>query len=233
MLWSAVILGLLSSLHCVGMCGPIALMIPLDHHDPARKTLQILTYQTGRITTYASLGLLFGLFGRGLYLAGIQQNISIAMGVIIIAIAIIPERYWAKAMGRNLWSGAVMKVRQGLGRQLHQKNFKSLFLLGFFNGLLPCAMVYMGLFGAVAMQDAFTGAAYMALFGLGTVPMLSAVVYLQNIFGPSFRNVFRKALPVMAVIIGSLFILRGLGLGIPYISPQSQQLMVMAQPDCK
>jgi sulfite exporter TauE/SafE len=232
-IWSAFILGLVSSLHCVGMCGPIALMIPVDRSDPARKTLQIFGYHAGRITTYASLGLLFGLFGRGLYVAGIQQNLSIAMGIIIIAVAVLPEKYWSKILGRNLWSGFVLKVRQGLGDQLQKKNFRALFLLGFFNGLLPCAMVYMALFGALAMQDAATGAVYMALFGLGTIPLMSAVVYLQSVFGPLFRGKLRKALPIMAVIIGGLFILRGMGLGIPYVSPQATQLFVMGMPDCR
>ena len=233
MIWSAVILGLVSSLHCVGMCGPIALMIPVDRSDPARKTLQIFAYHAGRITTYATLGLLFGLFGRGLYLAGIQQNLSIAMGIVIIALAVLPDKYWSKLLGRAEWGGFVLRIRQGLGSQLQKKSFRSLFLLGFFNGLLPCAMVYMALFGALAMQDATTGAAYMALFGLGTVPLMSAVVYLQSVVGPMFRSQLRKALPIMAVVIGGLFILRGMGLGIPYVSPQTTQLFVMEMPDCR
>src|SRR5690606_39285004 len=84
MLLSAVILGLVSSLHCVGMCGPIALMLPVDRTSPAKKALQIIIYQLGRLSSYGTLGLIFGFLGRSLYLAGIQQQLSVVIGFIII-----------------------------------------------------------------------------------------------------------------------------------------------------
>ena len=77
MLYSAFIFGLISSLHCIGMCGPIAMMLPVDSHNQAKKVTQILTYHIGRLTAYATIGLIFGLLGRGLYLAGFQQKMSI------------------------------------------------------------------------------------------------------------------------------------------------------------
>lgn len=233
MLYSAVLLGLVSSLHCVGMCGPIALMLPLERNNPAKKVLQLLTYHAGRISTYAMLGILFGLFGRGLFLAGFQQKLSIAMGIIIISLAILPEKYWTGALGRGMWNKLVFRIRQSVGDRIRKKGFASIYLLGVFNGMLPCALVYMALFGAVAMQQPVSGAAYMALFGLGTIPLMSIVAYLQNVIAPIARGKLRRLIPVAAVIVGSLFVLRGLGLGIPYISPQSTQLFVMAMPDCK
>ena len=61
MLYTALFFGLISSLHCIGMCGPIAMMLPVDHKNPTKKAVQILTYQLGRITSYGMLGLFFGL----------------------------------------------------------------------------------------------------------------------------------------------------------------------------
>src|SRR5690554_435655 len=105
MLFSAVILGLVSSLHCVGMCGPIAMMLPVDRQNKARKTLQIILYHLGRLLSYGFLGLIFGLIGRSLYLAGIQQQLSIVIGILIISVAIIPERILPDTNFQNQFTG--------------------------------------------------------------------------------------------------------------------------------
>ena len=96
MLFSAFFLGLISSLHCVGMCGPIAMMLPVDRQNEAKKVTQIMTYHFGRLTAYASIGLIFGLLGRGFFLAGLQQKMSIIIGVIMIVVVLIPEKKFAQ-----------------------------------------------------------------------------------------------------------------------------------------
>src|SRR6188768_110874 len=96
MLYTAFLFGLISSFHCVGMCGPIALMLPVDRTNPTKKASQILTYHIGRLSAYASIGLLFGLLGRGFFMAGIQQSLSIFIGVAMIVIVVVPERIFAK-----------------------------------------------------------------------------------------------------------------------------------------
>jgi sulfite exporter TauE/SafE len=68
------------------MCGPIAMMLPVDRNNQAKKVSQILTYHLGRLTAYASIGLVFGLVGKGLYLAGMQQKLSIVIGVLMILV---------------------------------------------------------------------------------------------------------------------------------------------------
>jgi sulfite exporter TauE/SafE len=100
------------------------------------------------------------------------------------------------------------------------------------NGFLPCGMVYVALFGAIAMQSPSLGILYMVLFGLGTVPMMSSIVYLNSFLTISIRNKIQKAISYVAVFIGIVFILRGLGLGIPYISPSNMSLFVQQQPNC-
>ncbi|KFF05865.1 sulfite exporter TauE/SafE family protein [Flavobacterium reichenbachii] len=232
MLYSAFILGLISSLHCIGMCGPIAMMLPIDRSNETTKATQIITYQLGRLTAYAVIGLIFGLLGRGFLLAGIQQNISIFIGIAMILIAVIPEKIFANYNFSKPVYKIISKVKSSLGNQFKNKSYKSIFIIGLLNGFLPCGMVYAALFGAIAMQSASFGTLYMLLFGLGTVPLMTIVVYINSIIKLPFRNKIQKVIPYAAVIIGVLFILRGLGLGIPYISPSNMNLFVQAAPNC-
>lgn len=232
MLYSALILGLISSLHCIGMCGPIAMMLPVDHNNPAKKVTQILTYHFGRIIAYGTIGLLFGLIGKGFYLAGIQQQLSIFAGVLMIVIVLIPERIFAEYNFSKPVYRWISSVKSALGKQFRDKSYKSLFTIGLLNGFLPCGLVYAALFGAIAMQSISFGILYMVLFGLGTVPLMSGIVYFKELMTLSFRRKIQKAIPFMIVLVGILFILRGMGLGIPYVSPSALNLFVKAAPDC-
>jgi sulfite exporter TauE/SafE len=232
MLYTALLFGLISSLHCIGMCGPIAMMLPVSRTNPAEKVLQILLYHAGRITSYAFLGFLFGLLGRGLYLAGIQQNISIAVGILMITIAIVPEKQFAKYnFSRPIYT-IISKVKSGLGSQFKRKTPDALFTIGLFNGLLPCGLVYAALFGAIAMQNVGLSTLYMVLYGLGTIPLMSAVVYIANFLSYPFRSKLQKIVPIVTVVIGLLFVLRGMGLNIPYLSPGTVHLFVQATANC-
>jgi sulfite exporter TauE/SafE len=232
MVYSAFIFGLISSLHCIGMCGPIALMLPVDRNNPAKKTTQIITYHLGRLTAYGSIGLIFGLLGKGFFLAGIQQQLSIFIGVAMILIVLTPERIFSKYNFSKPVFKLISKIKTTLGSQFKNKSYKSLYTIGLLNGFLPCGMVYVALFGAIAMQSASLGVLYMILFGLGTVPLMSSVVYLNSFLTLSFRNKIQKAIPYVAILIGVLFILRGLGLGIPYVSPTNMSLFVQESPNC-
>jgi sulfite exporter TauE/SafE len=232
MLLTAFIFGLISSFHCIGMCGPIAMMLPVDSHNQAKKVTQILTYHIGRLTAYATIGLIFGLVGRGLYLAGFQQKMSIFIGVAMIVVILIPEKVFAKYNFSKPVFKLISKIKATLGSQFKNKSYKSLFTIGLLNGFLPCGMVYVALFGAIAMQNEFYGVLYMILFGLGTVPMMSSVVYINSFLTISMRNKIQKIIPFVAVVIGILFIFRGLGLGIPYISPSDMSLFVQSSPNC-
>ena len=233
MLYSAFIFGLISSLHCIGMCGPIVMMLPVERKNPAKKVTQIMTYHLGRLSAYSAIGLLFGLLGRGFFLAGIQQQLSIFIGIIMIVIVIIPERLFAQYNFSKSLFYLISKIKTILGSQFRNKSYKSLFTIGFLNGFLPCGMVYVALFGAIAMQSAKFGILYMALFGLGTIPLMSSVIYMSALFTPTSRNNIRKLIPYAAIVIGLLFIVRGLGLGIPYISPATIDLFVQKTPNCK
>lgn len=232
MLYTALLFGLISSFHCIGMCGPIALMLPVDRNNPVKKATQIMSYHLGRISAYATIGFIFGLLGKGFFIAGIQQKMSIVIGILMIAAIVIPEKVFARYNFSKPLFRLISKMKQLLGSQFKKKSYQSLFTIGLLNGFLPCGMVYVALFGAIAMQSSSLGVLYMVLFGLGTIPLMSTVLYMDSFLSVAVRNKIQKAIPVMVALIGVLFILRGLGLGIPYISPTTMSLFVQANPDC-
>jgi len=232
MLYSAFIFGLISSFHCVGMCGPIAMMLPVDRTNETKKVTQIITYHIGKLTAYGILGLVFGLLGRSFYLAGMQQQLSIIVGVLMILVAVIPEKVFAKYNFSKPVYRLITKVKSSLGQQFKNKSYKSFFTIGLLNGFLPCGMLYVAIFGAIAMQSVSLGVLYMLLFGIGTIPMLTVVIYISNVLSFSFRGTLQKIIPVVAVVIGMLFIIRGLGLDIPYLSPSNMSLFVQSEAYC-
>ena len=214
------------------MCGPIAMMLPVDRNNQAKKVTQIITYHLGRLFAYSTIGFIFGMLGKGFLLAGMQQKMSIFIGIAMILIILIPEKVVANYNFSKPIFKVISKIKTTLGSQFKNKSYKSLFTIGLLNGFLPCGMVYVALFGAIAMQSPTFGVLYMVLFGLGTVPMMSSIVYLNSFLTISIRNKIQKAIPYVAVFLGIVFILRGLGLGIPYISPSNMSLFVQQQPNC-
>lgn len=211
------------------MCGPIAFALPVDRDSKFKMVLQTGLYHLGRLLTYALTGLLFGLLGKGLFLAGFQQRLSILVGAIMIALVLIPTRTLNKyAFSKPIYRFIGM-VKSKFGIYLKKKNTGAFFTIGFLNGFLPCGLVYMALVGAIASGAAWEGSGYMFVFGLGTVPMMTLAVFAGNFLKISVRNKIQKAIPVVVVIIGLLFILRGLGLGIPYISPPDAKLQIATE----
>ena len=219
MLWSAVIFGLLGSFHCVGMCGPIAFLLPLDRKDRNKRLFQLVSYHTGRLVTYGFIGLVFGLVGKSLNLFGIQQQLSILIGVGMIIMIIIPTSIFNRYNFSKPIYTAVARVKSAMGKELKKKDPGTFFTMGFLNGLLPCGLVYMAVFGSLASGGAIYGALYMILFGLGTIPLMTTAIYLGNFLKGRAKQRILKVIPVFVVVVGMLFILRGMGLGIKYISP--------------
>ncbi|MEA1785214.1 sulfite exporter TauE/SafE family protein [Arenibacter sp. GZD96] len=232
MVLSALILGLLGSLHCVGMCGPIAFMLPVDRTNKTKKVGQIALYHGGRLLAYSSIGLLFGLFGKGLYVFGIQQKLSIAIGILMILAVCLPVGWFKNFSPTKPLHKFIGHLKSTLGKELSKKTADTFLTIGFLNGFLPCGMVYMALFGAIAMGDALTGSLYMMLFGLGTVPLMTSAIYFKGLLKGITRQKVTKLVPIFTVLIGILFILRGLGLGIPYISPEPVVTLVSNTVDC-
>ncbi len=228
---SAIILGLLGSFHCIGMCGPIAFMLPVDRTNKVKQLFQITSYHLGRLFTYSLIGLLFGFLGKGFYFFGFQQQLSIAVGVSMILVIVLPKTFQKYNFSKSI-NKLIMKVKSALGQELRKKGNDTFFTIGFLNGFLPCGLVYMAVFGALATTNALSGSLYMFIFGLGTVPLMTAVVYLGNFTSGLVRKRIQKTIPYVVVIIGILFILRGLGLGIPYVSPVPVTDLVTSVEGC-
>ncbi|MFC4635006.1 sulfite exporter TauE/SafE family protein [Dokdonia ponticola] len=219
MIYAALIFGLLGSFHCVGMCGPIAFLLPLDRKNRSKRILQLLSYHSGRIFMYAIIGMAFGMVGKGLNLFGIQQQLSIGVGLLMIISILLPIKIFNRYNFSKPIYKAVGKIKSSIGTELKKKDPGTFFTIGYLNGLLPCGLVYMAVFGALATGGALQGSLYMIVFGLGTIPLMTTAIYLGNFLKGTVKQQIVKAIPVIVVVIGMLFILRGLGLGIPYISP--------------
>ena len=211
-------MGMVSSLHCIGMCGPLVMALPLPQQAGFRRMLAVITYNAGRLTMYGILGALFGLVGRRLQVAGWQQWLSVTLGVAIIV-------WWIAAkVGRttSFWPArvlqqAVTRLNIYLWKRAGKAGF---FLLGMANGLLPCGMVYLAVATAISTGSAGMSTLFMIAFGLGTLPAMTGIGYISVWFNQSVRMYLRRLVPVFTVLVGVLLILRGLNLGIPFISPQ-------------
>lgn len=223
---SALALGFASSFHCVGMCGPIALSMGLTKKQATNFYLQNLTYQFGRIITYSLLGAVLGIIGEGFEMAGIQQYLTIAVGVILIIMALFSFGGKDFASKIPFLSKFLYSVKMNLGKLLQKADYRSRFTTGILNGFLPCGMVYMALTASLAGGGIWQGASYMALFGLGTLPFMFAVVLVGNLMNQAFRVKILKVIPFVMIILGGLFIVRGLELGIPYVSPKAEAMKI-------
>jgi len=218
MIATGFLFGLLGSLHCVGMCGPIALMLPVDRQNSTRQFFQTMSYHFGRLFTYSIIGLLFGSLGKTFNLLGFQQYVSIFSGLLMIALVLFPRIATSSQLSKKMY-GFVGKVKSRLGKELKKKDANTLFTIGFLNGFLPCGLVYMAVLGALASSNLWSGSVYMLVFGLGTIPLMTLVSYAPNLnlLGKSIN--FKKIIPVLVIAVGVLFVFRGLGLGIPFLSP--------------
>lgn len=215
-LWTAFILGLAGSAHCAGMCGPLALALPrAAGPGPSLHVAGRVAYNLGRVATYALLGLVFGLVGRSLALAGVQRWVSIALGVTMLA-GLLASRTWALHLPGLMSLGP---FRALFGRLLRSRSVVALGLLGTLNGLLPCGLVYVACAAAAATGEVLRAVGYMAVFGLGTVPMMLAIALAGTAVQGPLRQKLQRAVPVGLALVAVLLILRGLGLGIPYVSP--------------
>lgn len=226
LLISAIGLGFASGFHCIGMCGPIALSMGLTKNQKTNFYLQNITYQLGRILTYSILGAILGIIGQSFEFAGFQQILTIVVGVLLIIMAFFSFGGKDFASKIPFLSKFLLKIKIKLGKILQRPDYKSRFVTGFLNGLLPCGMVYMALTASLAAGGIWQGALYMFLFGVGTFPFMFAVVFLGNFITTSLRLRILKIIPILMIILGGLFILRGLELGIPYLSPKESVLKI-------
>jgi len=216
-------LGFITSFHCVGMCGPIALSLPLHGSTKWKKLLGGILYNLGRTVTYALMGLAFGLVGQGLSTLGFQKIVSIVAGIVMISTALFPALFKSSSLDSNLFS-FVSTVRSSLKKLFSSKSYVSLFSIGILNGLLPCGPLYYAVIISTGTGNAVESVFFMILFGLGTIPLLLAISIAGNFISINLRNRINNFFPIIMIIMGVLFILRGLSLNIPFLSPPDTKL---------
>ena len=223
LLLAGLMMGVVGSFHCVGMCGPLALSLPLPSGSQQNKAIGVLLYNFGRMTTYAMLGAIFGLLGKSMALFGFQQWLSVVLGSTILIVILLgkyfPHWFHQWQLGHQLFE----RIRQVLGNLFFQKTPSSLFAIGLMNGLLPCGLVYMAIAAAIATGDVTSSALFMAMFGLGTLPIMASVSFFGQYITVPIRKRIRTLYPYMMMLVACLLILRGMGLGIPYISPKAEK----------
>ena len=225
--------GLFGSFHCIGMCGPIAIALPVPNSNNLSFVTGRLLYNLGRVVTYSFLGGVFGLLGSRLVISGFQQSVSIVLGIAIVIVVLIPPKYKAKISQHKFVQKITLPLKSGISDLFKQGTFSAMFLIGILNGLLPCGLVYVALAGAIASGDAISGSAVMILFGLGTIPTMFAATIFGKFINLNIRRKITRAIPVLALVLGLLFIVRGMALGIPYISPKiSAQVVDDQNMDC-
>ena len=222
-IWPAIIsgftLGAAGSLHCVGMCGPLSLALPVHHLAPAKKFASLLLYQSGRIVTYSMLGLAIGLAGRRINITGYQQLFSIIMGGIILCFAVL-YFFQQRTVHVRFLSRFYSFIQRQMSKLLRSSMGPTGFMLmGMANGLLPCGMIYIALLATLSMTSLTESVSFMAMFGLGTLPAMMLVACMGMGMKPQWRLKLRALVPAVIALTGLMLILRGMNLGIPFISP--------------
>lgn len=217
MIYSAFILGLAGSVHCLGMCGPLAFIIQSKNKAILQRTL---LYNIGRVLTYTALGLVFGIIGRTLNIVSSQNTLFLIIGSILLVSSTFPNKLKNKLFSSSLSTKYLNRLKSKIALLLASEKMLVAFTFGILNGLIPCGLVYFALIAATAMPSIWESTLYMSFFGLGTVPMMLFSAPIGRIMKQMFGN-FINFKPSFAIaFVGVLFILKGLALGIPYLSPE-------------
>jgi uncharacterized protein len=211
-------MGLLGSLHCVGMCGPLALALPIGNLE--NKLFARILYNGGRILTYTLAGFLFGLFGKGLAIAGIQQFVSIGLGIVILISLFADSKLLHNISPSSFIYNFAGSLKASLRKIFAIKSYSALFGIGLLNGLLPCGLVYLALAASISTADPFKGAVFMFFFGAGTAPLMFAISFISSITKHTSLTKIKNIVPAAMFLVGALLIVRGLNAGIPYLSPK-------------
>ncbi|MCS6916149.1 MAG: sulfite exporter TauE/SafE family protein [Chitinophagales bacterium] len=221
-LTAAALIGLAGSLHCAGMCGPLMLLLGRMSRGVAMGWTMAL-YHAGRLLSYTLLGLLAGGLPAWVGLASHQQWLSIASGLLLVAVALAGSRW----RGRK-WIAVHRLVNRLSAWALRCSGWQRLIGMGMVNGLLPCGLVYAALAVAAAGGNALTGAAVMLLFGIGTLPVLLAMTLTSGML-PVRRWWRPSTLRLLTLAAGLLLVLRGMNLNIPLLSPSVQEAVVRCE----
>ncbi len=219
-IWPGFIVGLFGSLHCIGMCGPIVIALTDRDAGRVRYIIGRTLYNLGRTVTYGFLGAIVGLIGATAAMAGFQRYLSIVLGVLILIAVLLPHRFTAWLLSPDVFQAFGGRLKKVWIKLIGRKTFGSLFIIGILNGFLPCGLVYAAMAGAATTGSVTGGIGFMVMFGLGTIPVMLATAIAGNLIQHKIKDAIRKLIPAAAIVLALLLIVRGMSLGIPYISPK-------------
>ena len=229
---TALSLGALGSTHCVGMCGPIAWSLPVSKTDDTQRFFSTLLYNAGRVVSYIFIGLLFGLIGQSFFFAGLQQAVTLVIGLLILLFVFFPGV--TNRFQRNSYLQAFFKaINNGMSRCYKQNSLSTFFYIGVFNGFLPCGLVYMAVAGALLSSNIFSAMSFMLFFGLGTLPLMWAFTFFGQTMGLQFKSVMRKFFPIVLTITACILLLRGVGIDVYHNAVNHQPLLSRTMVECR
>lgn len=228
-IFAGFIVGILGSFHCIGMCGPIAIALPAPKGGAFKHVLQKLLYNLGRVITYSLMGAVLGLLGQKIKLFGFQQALSIFLGIIILFSLLLPVKFNGNFVFLKLNKYFQKYLKPKIARLFSDDSNSSFLLIGILNGFLPCGLVYIALAGAVASGSVINGILFMAMFGFGTLPAMFIASMAGSFININIRKKMTKLIPVFTLLFAVIFILRGMNLGIPYISPKMKKTETVNQ----
>ncbi len=211
--------GFVGSLHCIGMCGPLVLVLSVGGQSFASDALGRILYNFGRVLTYTMMGGIIALVGSGVLFPLLQQNLSIVAGALILGIFLLRRVTRLSFRSPKILESLMSNLQRTIAGLIRARTSPSLLLLGVLNGLLPCGFVYVAIAAAAVTADVTKGMMFMAGFGLGTIPAMLGFSLFPQLLSQHLRARVAGVLPAFTLLVGILLILRGLNLGVPFISP--------------
>ncbi len=207
--WTAFTIGLFGSLHCIGMCGPIALAMPLQQKSRFSLLTNSLLYNFGRAITYGFLGIFIGIIGEGIVFAGLQRVLSILTGVMLLAMVFFSVNLESKIVSLPFFNQFYLHVKNLLGKYLRKNTKETVLVIGLVNGLLPCGLVYLAMVGALSAESIVASSFYMFSFGLGTIPLMLFFLLVGKGTHQKYHFQLRRLYPAFLTLLAFWFIYRG------------------------
>lgn len=215
MFWTAFTIGLFGSLHCIGMCGPIALAIPLRQKSQWQLVQNSIIYNLGKALTYSLLGLLIGVLGEGIVFVGLQKWLSILTGMAILTAVLFSVNLERNIVALPYFNRLFFWLKSSLGKVIKRSSRTSILSTGMLNGLLPCGLVYLALASAISLGDFWSSGVFMFTFGLGTMPLMLLFILFGKNANAKYRVALQKLYPSFLVLLAFWFIYRGIHFYLP------------------
>jgi len=208
-MWIALIsgwwLGLGSSGHCIGMCGPIAMALPFRDTYGRMHWGKYYLYQIGRVLTYISIGLIIGMLGKAITWQGFGNWLSVLSGLFLIILA-FNHSIWNSAKSNSPLNARIGKIWK---RTFESKNISAYLFAGAANGLLPCGMVYAAAIAALGTADSTQSISLMAGFGLGTIPVFLLLPMFSKLIS-RYPKIWKSFVPLALGLTGVWLLMRGM-----------------------